>query len=276
MCSRDSRAAGRRSFSRPTTWRKSSSWPTRSRSSRRAGSSRSIRRRASPKKHADQTRLTLESIDAAALGLIRKMGFVPTQAGDGNIRVQVEQRGRRPRHPRGNPARRPALAGLDVRKPNLEEVFLKLTGGAPRRPRRRRCRMTPRIIAANLGVRLRSFYREKSAMFFTFAFPVILVLVFGTIFTKPEHLNFDLPVQDLSRTESSATLLEALAADQTFKITAGPHRRRCHAIRQGAQAEPRARDPQELRPATESAPRPDAAPPTPCRSPMSTTRARRR
>ncbi len=34
--------------------------------------------------------------------------------------------------------------------------------------------------------------RERSAMFFTFAFPVILVLVFGTIFTKPEHLNLDL------------------------------------------------------------------------------------
>jgi len=82
--------------------------------------------------------------------------------------------------------------------------------------------MTPRIIAANLGVRLRSFYREKSAMFFTFAFPVILVLVFGTIFTTPEHLNFELPVQDLSGTASSAKLLEALAADPTFTIAQVP------------------------------------------------------
>jgi len=82
--------------------------------------------------------------------------------------------------------------------------------------------MTPRIIAANLGVRLRSFYREKSAMFFTFAFPVILVLVFGTIFTKPEHLNLDLSVQDLSRTDSSAKLLESLTADQTFRIAQVP------------------------------------------------------
>ena len=61
--------------------------------------------------------------------------------------------------------------------------------------------MTPRIIVANLGVRLKSFYRERSAMFFTFAFPVILVLVFGTIFTKPEHLNFDRVsgIHDLTR-----------------------------------------------------------------------------
>nr|MDP9195046.1 ABC transporter permease [Acidobacteriota bacterium] len=82
--------------------------------------------------------------------------------------------------------------------------------------------MTPRIIAANLTVRLKSFYREKSAMFFTLAFPVILVLVFGTIFTKPEHLDFDLPVQDLSHSAASARLLDALTTDHTFRITPVP------------------------------------------------------
>src|SRR5512141_21176 len=82
--------------------------------------------------------------------------------------------------------------------------------------------MTPRIIAANLGVRLKSFYRERSAMFFTFAFPVILVLVFGTIFTKPEHLNFDLPVQDNSGSAASARLLEALATGDAFTVVPVP------------------------------------------------------
>jgi ABC-2 type transport system ATP-binding protein len=81
--------------------------------------------------HAEQMRLTLQSIDAAALGLVRNMGFVPTRTEDGNICVPV-----------GGPAdvraildeiqkAGLALPGLDVRKPNLEEVFLKLTG-APR------------------------------------------------------------------------------------------------------------------------------------------------
>lgn len=82
--------------------------------------------------------------------------------------------------------------------------------------------MTPRIIVANLRVRLKSFYRERSAMFFTFAFPVILVLVFGTIFTKPEHLNFDLPVQDNSGGEMSARLLEALTAGDAFTVKPVP------------------------------------------------------
>jgi ABC-2 type transport system permease protein len=82
--------------------------------------------------------------------------------------------------------------------------------------------MKPSIIAANLTMRLRSFYREKSAMFFTLAFPVILVLVFGTVFTKPEHLNFDLPVQDLSDSAASTRLLDALREKQTFRITPVP------------------------------------------------------
>ncbi len=82
--------------------------------------------------------------------------------------------------------------------------------------------MTPRIIAANLVVRLRTLSRERSAMFFTIAFPVILVLVFGAIFTKPEHLNFELPVQDRDQSPASAQLLESLAAGGVFKTSTVP------------------------------------------------------
>lgn len=82
--------------------------------------------------------------------------------------------------------------------------------------------MTPRIIAANLVVRLRSFGREKSAMFFTIAFPVILVLVFGAIFTTPEHMNFELPVQDLDQSPSSAQLVESLGVDGVFRALPVP------------------------------------------------------
>ena len=82
--------------------------------------------------------------------------------------------------------------------------------------------MSPRIIVANLVVRLKTLSRERSAMFFTIAFPVILVLVFGAIFTKPEHLNFDLPVQDNSHSEASVRLLEGLTTDHAFTITPVP------------------------------------------------------
>jgi ABC-2 type transport system permease protein len=82
--------------------------------------------------------------------------------------------------------------------------------------------MTSRIIAANLLVRLKTFSREKSALFFTIAFPVILVLVFGAIFTEPEHLNFSLPVQDLDQSAASAQLVQSLAVEGVFKTTVVP------------------------------------------------------
>ena len=79
--------------------------------------------------------------------------------------------------------------------------------------------INPRAIQANLIVRLKSFVREKSAVFFTFMFPIILVLVFGAIFTKPEHLNFDLYVQDLDGTVASEKMTEILTTGNVFKIT---------------------------------------------------------
>ena len=78
--------------------------------------------------------------------------------------------------------------------------------------------MSPGVIRANLVVSLRSFYREKSAVFFTIAFPIILILVFGTIFMNQDNVSFDLHVQDLDQTPSSAQLVKTLDLDGRFKI----------------------------------------------------------
>lgn len=79
-------------------------------------------------KHAEHMRLTLKSVDAAALTLIQKMGFSPARTGDESICVPVKTTDDVRSilgeiHKAGL-----SLLGLDVRKPNLEEVFLKLTG----------------------------------------------------------------------------------------------------------------------------------------------------
>lgn len=79
--------------------------------------------------------------------------------------------------------------------------------------------MSPRIIAANLTVRIRSFYREKSTMFFTIAFPIILILVFGTIFLKDENRSYALHVQDLDRTAESRQFVKVLTLNKVFTIT---------------------------------------------------------
>jgi len=76
-----------------------------------------------------------------------------------------------------------------------------------------------RIIGANLVVSIKTFSREKSVMFFTIAFPIILILVFGTIFLNQDNLSFGLHVQDLDQTNSSAQLVKNLDFNGKIKIT---------------------------------------------------------
>ncbi|HUV64299.1 MAG TPA: ABC transporter permease, partial [Sedimentisphaerales bacterium] len=66
---------------------------------------------------------------------------------------------------------------------------------------------------------IKSFYREKTAVFFRIAFPVILILVFGTIFMNQDNVRFDFYVQDLDQTNSSAELVKTLDLNEKFKIT---------------------------------------------------------
>jgi ABC-2 type transport system ATP-binding protein len=78
-------------------------------------------------KHADHVRLTLGSGDAATATLIRKLGFEPTQTTDESICVQVSD-ANDVRAILGEVERAGlSLRSIDVRRPNLEEVFLKLT-----------------------------------------------------------------------------------------------------------------------------------------------------
>ena len=78
--------------------------------------------------------------------------------------------------------------------------------------------MSPRIVVANLVVTIKSFYRAKSTIFFTIAFPIILVLVFGFLFMNQENMSFDVCVQDLDQTDSSAQLIKALQLDGKFRV----------------------------------------------------------
>ncbi len=79
--------------------------------------------------------------------------------------------------------------------------------------------MNLHVVGANLVVKLRCFYREKTAMFFTFAFPIILILVFGTIFMGEDNVSYHLCVQDLDGTKSSAESIKTLERSGKFKIT---------------------------------------------------------
>ena len=98
--------------------------------------------------------------------------------------------------------------------------------------------MNLRVIGANLVVSIKSFYREKTAVFFRIAFPVILILVFGTIFMERDNEIFDLDVQDLDQTKSSAQLVEGHRAQREIQDYPGRPCHQRHPVCQGQQAEP--------------------------------------
>ena len=98
--------------------------------------------------------------------------------------------------------------------------------------------MNLRIIGANLVVSIKSFYREKSAMFFTIAFPIILILVFGTIFMDQDNVSFDLYVQDLDQHRLLGAARQDPRAQREVQDNQGRPRHQRHAVRQGQQAEP--------------------------------------
>jgi ABC-2 type transport system ATP-binding protein len=74
--------------------------------------------------------LTLKPVDGKVFDIVRKMGFEPVHDNHKDIKIRVEhmddvQKILNTIQEAGAP-----LLSLDVRKPNLEEVFLKLTGEA--------------------------------------------------------------------------------------------------------------------------------------------------
>ena len=78
--------------------------------------------------------------------------------------------------------------------------------------------MNLRVVGASLVVSIKIFYREKTTMFFTTTFPILLILVFGSIFQDQDKLSFDLCLQDLDKTETSAEIAKGLALTGKFKI----------------------------------------------------------
>ncbi len=74
--------------------------------------------------------LTLRCADNKAFEIVRKMGFEPVLNGNKEIRIRMEHKDDVQKILNAITDAGALYLGLDVRKPNLEEVFLKLTGEA--------------------------------------------------------------------------------------------------------------------------------------------------
>ena len=82
--------------------------------------------------NANYLALTLKSVDEKVFEIVRKMGFEAVLDSHKNIKVRVEHSDDVQKILYAIKDAGASLLSLDVRKPNLEEVFLKLTGEALR------------------------------------------------------------------------------------------------------------------------------------------------
>ena len=80
--------------------------------------------------HGDRQRGPLQSADQNVFEIVRKIGFEPVHTNHNNIRIRVEHTEDVQQILSAIKDAGALYRGLDVRKPNLEEVFLKLTGEA--------------------------------------------------------------------------------------------------------------------------------------------------
>jgi len=82
--------------------------------------------------NANYLALTLKPVDEKVFEIVRKMGLEPVLDDHKNIRLRVEHTYDVQKILNTIKDAGALYLGLDVRKPNLEEVFLKLTGEALR------------------------------------------------------------------------------------------------------------------------------------------------
>ena len=82
--------------------------------------------------NANYLALTLQSVDEKVFDVVQQTGFEPVRANSNNINVQVKCPDDVQKILNAVKDAGASFVSLDVRKPNLEEVFLKLTGAALR------------------------------------------------------------------------------------------------------------------------------------------------
>jgi len=72
-------------------------------------------------------------------------------------------------------------------------------------------------VLIDLKASFKMFFRSKAAVFWTLAFPCILILLFGAIFSEMDS-KYSLYVQDLDQTPSSIGFIEALNLTNAFNL----------------------------------------------------------
>ena len=68
---------------------------------------------------------------------------------------------------------------------------------------------------------LKEFMRDRMAMFWTLAFPIFFIILFGVIFSGAKSMTFDIGVALEDKGPVGLALSQAFKQVDTFKVTGG-------------------------------------------------------
>ncbi len=77
--------------------------------------------------------------------------------------------------------------------------------------------MRPSVIATDFVASIKTWSRSKGTLFWTLAFPIMLILIFGAIFSGIGETEYTLHIQDLDGSEMSRSFIESLNGTGAIK-----------------------------------------------------------
>jgi len=78
--------------------------------------------------------------------------------------------------------------------------------------------MNPKIIVVDFVTSVKGWYRSRGTLFWSLAFPIMLILIFGAIFSGVGETKYTLPVQDLDDSTWSHTFVDMLSNISVLKV----------------------------------------------------------
>ena len=79
--------------------------------------------------------------------------------------------------------------------------------------------MNLRIVGMDVFYSIKSWWRSRGTVFWSLLFPIMLILIFGAIFSNTGSTTYSVYVQDLDHSSASTQLLDTMNKTGVLKIT---------------------------------------------------------
>ena len=78
--------------------------------------------------------------------------------------------------------------------------------------------MRPSVIFMDFIINVKAWTRSKGTLFWTLAFPIIMIFLFGAIFSGTGNVEYTIHIQDLDNSDMSLTLVDIFNETGVFKV----------------------------------------------------------